>query len=204
MKAHVEDVLAGGGININPLYGTLGYHREEYDLSAETGARDYNPRRVCEIERKLYDYLEAEKVPVRVVGAFHCESFMYSNKGFLMVTVPADAEYREDQLERLVCVAHEIGHYLDYKFNYDFKYYDFKVNGKEEDKQKIIHKEVMAWTYACDILEALGFDNWDGLVKRMSSALGTYYKHLEVDGLSEAVAGIERRVRKEPYLTVLL
>lgn len=195
MKRHVEDVLSGGGVLMNPFYGTLNYMKDEFNLRLRFCVlQNYNPQNVCEIEQKLYDYLEGEKVIVGVSLRVPCEAFITSYKGCTAIVMPTDAEYRKDQVDRLVALAHEIGHYIDFKFNHDFgcESYDSK-----DDHARILSKEVIAWTYAYDILEALGFDKWDEFLFKMKDALLSYFKDERKEEVLEHVSGIRKMLRKQ-------
>lgn len=190
---HVEDVVRGGGRWINPLYGSSRYVSDEIRIRLKYGIiKDYKPKGVSEIEQKLYDYLKAEFIMVGKSKKLKCEGFVSSSDGFSAIVFPIDAEDEEYQLERLIALSHEIGHYLDFKFNYDFNVLLFDSNNNRDKKLK---KELLAWNYAYDILSALGFNQWIEFIDKMKISLMTYFEFEEQEMMFRHIGVIERMVR---------
>lgn len=192
MMLHVQDILAGGNKDANPFYGSLGYYRDEERIRKNFAVRStYVPKNVCSIEQKLYDFMEEEKIDYGISGKAPCELFVTGFNGYTIVIFAPDAEYRENQIGRLCALAHELGHYFDFKYNYDFNSFEF--DSKRVTKI-MIPKEVRAWKYAYDILRALGFEKWDEFLYEMKSSLNTYFE--DEKETEDNVSAIRNLLRK--------
>lgn len=192
---HIDDVVSGGGHWINPLYNSREYVVDEFRIRFKYKIiSDHKPKGVSEIEQKLYEYLKAERVMVGKSIKMHCEAFIASENGYLTIIFPIGAEDEEYQLERLIALAHEIGHYLDFKFNYEF---NINLFDTRNDRSRKLKKELLAWTYAYDILNALGFSYWDDFMIKMKISLLTYFKPEEYEMMYQHIDVIEKLVRNQ-------
>jgi hypothetical protein len=196
MKDHVWDVVSGGGNITRDSVYTIGFYRDEIRIRKNYSLRkDYEPQDVSETEQRLYDFLEKEKIDVCKTGYFHCEVFIASFNGYYVVSFPMDAEYREDEQDRLVALAHETGHYLDLKYNHNFDAVSFD---SKDDYEFTLSKEIQAWQFAYDILMGLGFVEWESFLDRMKMALTTYFEQVGRESeVSEHVSAISQMLRNE-------
>lgn len=77
--------------------------------------------------------------------------------------------FEESNVLPVVAMAHELGHYLDVRDNFDFDLEEyFKTLGTKE-------LEVRAWLYAIDICREIGFNRWDVFFRYAKHCLGTYF-----------------------------
>lgn len=177
MQEAIKDVLSGGGSLLNKKLYSVGYYKEEFDLRTRLGVMEnYKPEHISDLEKKMIDYLKAEKVLVGMSGQFPCEVAVFGYEGCIAVVVPTEALHDEDRTERICALAHELGHYLNFKFDYDFDILKFESYKHEEKKKE---KEVIAWKYAYVILKALGFTDWERFLAEMKRALMTYFNFWE-------------------------
>lgn len=75
-----------------------------------------------------------------------------------------------------VVLAHEIGHCRDFLENYDGDldaWYD-----KEDDRRDTVEKEHRAWLYAVDVLNEVGYTDWDFFLKDCHECLTGYAEGL--------------------------
>ena len=80
--------------------------------------------------------------------------------------------------ERLVSLAHELGHYLDVKFNHAGDAFRFNAV-YHQDNWNTVRMELVAWIYGRNILKAFGYDNDNFFIKQMLFCLGTYVGNKE-------------------------
>jgi len=177
MQEAIKDFVNGGGTIINQKLGSVSYYKDEaYFRSKYFSSNDYSPKFLSNFEKKILEYLKAEKVKVGTSVKFPCEVISVGYNGFVAILIPEEALFEEDRLTRICALAHETGHYLDFKFNYDFSADHFDSSDDEEKKRE---KEVTAWKFAYHILKELGFDEWDRFLFEMKRALMTYFRFYE-------------------------
>lgn len=123
-------------------------------------------------EKALRKYMKDEGLKLFVSETCDSEMFVNAPSGFSAVVLLDKDVTAEDADVRLVTIAHEVGHYLDYKHNFD---YDSDAFGSESiHPNDEIVTEAVAWAYAKDLLEVLGYTNWDCFFEVALDALSTY------------------------------
>lgn len=169
----IKDILSGGGKVLKRDIHTISYYQEEMHLRKRyVTSTDYSPVKLSDQEKHLIEYLEAEKVLVGTGVKFPCEVIVTGYEGFVAIIIPERSMIEVDRVERTCALAHETGHYLDYKFNYDCDPHRFDAGNNESHKR---HKEIVAWKYAYEMLRELGFNEWGRFLHEMKRALMTYF-----------------------------
>ena len=200
MKEIADDVIDGGGNVIDNKNFTFGKRfdsariYDSYNLSKLNIESLHN---VSDIEQKIYHYLKNEGVELYVCPSDDSEAFVCTKQGYKAIFLcPKDIEDKNET--RIISLAHEVGHYLDLKFNFNFDASQFTIasmNGKE-----LIKTETIAWENARTILKEMGFNNWDSFEKELFVSLTTYTESLR-DTLNNVTNSyeliLERIYRKE-------
>lgn len=123
-------------------------------------------------EKALRNYMKGEGLKLFVSDTCDSEMFVNAPSGFSAVILLNKDVAEENPHTRLISLAHEVGHYLDYKHNFD---YDSDAFGDESltVKREIV-TEAIAWAYAKDLLEVLGYTNWECFYDVALDAFTTY------------------------------
>ena len=150
---------------------------------------------VSEIEKKLYDYLNTQDITLMVTYSSSCGTCICQGLSYKTIIYSPVLLDEKHSLERVVSLAHEIGHYMDCKHNYNNNPIDFDAM---YDK-KINLMELVAWKYARDILNVLGFKEWDYFYTLLNSCLYTYVRnesqlYYSVDNMDELISQYEKFV----------
>jgi hypothetical protein len=144
-----------------------------------------NERELLEFEAKLLKVISLYNVNVEYQDELKEGGqlqYSYSGTTGMITRKPTIAVPREHlekyngvplTLIRIVTLAHEFGHWLDIKENYDENIFEFEESGE-------IIQEQDAWQLAVDILDKYGFDRfgymgWKLFRRRMIQTFATYY-----------------------------
>lgn len=169
-----EDISSHGGKVIDPL--NLADEKlfdsiclaEMYGLEKAGLQTLKNP---TEIEARMIRFMENEGIDLYITGDNSSEMFVCTPYGYKAVYLcPRDVE--DENKDRVLAIAHELGHYLNLKYFYNFDVYEFQLAARTEEG--LIREEVIAWKNAKTILEALGYDDWVFYVNEAVRALNTY------------------------------
>lgn len=181
---HVEDILSGGGVIVNDIKDSFEHEMERNAILEWIEAREVTKEEFLnksEIEEKLYDFIEQEGINLLSSDRTRCEMFFSTNHGYSGIVFKRKTLQSEDSTSRLIALSHELGHYLDFKWNFQFNSHDF-VKASKEGKE--LFSEITAWVYAEEILESLGFKEWMEFEETKFSSLMTYACY-DADGLEE-------------------
>lgn len=128
---------------------------DEFQLVQEPIENYYD---VTELELKLRKFINEEGMKIMVSDDEASEAFISAPSGYVEIILPRSDLYETSEF-RICTLAHELGHYMDYKHNFNF---DSNAYAKqsESDEDNII-TETIAWAYAEDILKVLGYKKWN-------------------------------------------
>ena len=126
---------------------------------------------VNNIEKVLRKYIKSEGMKIYVSGNEESEMFVNASCGYCAIFL-VNKDINESSDFRICAIAHELGHYLDYKYN--FNYDSDAFNSYNNTTERSLEAETVAWAYAKDILEILQYDNWDYFYDTALTALSTY------------------------------
>lgn len=92
-----------------------------------------------------------------------------------------------DELDELLTLAHEFGHYRSFAAGQRTKEYETVLDDRAtwltrsiEERQLILEEEARAWTYARSELDVLGFVNWAAFEQREAESLRHYRLRLDL------------------------
>lgn len=136
---------------------------------------------MTEIEEKLRKYIKDEGMKLMVSNYGGSEMFVNTASGYSVIVLTTEDVHQTADY-RICSLAHEIGHYMDYKHNFDYNS-DLFEKFSEEVSDEII-SELVAWAYAKDMLLVLGYNNWE------------YFNELAVYSLASYTYGQEHIARE--------
>lgn len=110
------------------------------------------------IEEKLRKYIKGEGIKLMVSKVMDSELFVTCHSGYVAIILQEQDIYETSNF-RICSIAHELGHYFDFKHNFDFDSDTFAMYS--EEFVDLLETETIAWAYAKDILTVLGYKNWD-------------------------------------------
>lgn len=127
------------------------------------------------IEEKLIAFMESENIDLILVGGDDSPAMNYYKPyRVACVSFTSSYLYDSDDAKRLIVLAHELGHYLDYHYShlgFDNKNFNSYFIRSMYDE---FGYELTAWYYAEQMLDALGFKDWQKFVDLKIYALTTY------------------------------
>lgn len=91
--------------------------------------------------------------------------------GTATIYLKPQIQEKEYVAARVIIIAHELGHFIDYSVAYSEDLADFHLTQKIDP----IFAEQEAWHNAVQVLDQLEWDGWDAFYKIAEYALGTYY-----------------------------
>lgn len=107
-----------------------------------------------DVEFKLFDFLKKEGIDLIATPQHISPCFINGKHGYNAVVLPYEDVWGNAK-ERFIKVAHETGHMLDMKYNFN---YDFDKFGESDGNQmKTMVAEMSAWHYGEMVMEELGF-----------------------------------------------
>ena len=170
------DFMEGGGIKVDPKNEENAFeiaintvHLEQhYDLDV-LRAEDFENLNIIEIQ--FMEYMRNEGIQLSLIPNDRSEMFVCTPVGYKGVFLcPNNLTCKDNS--RVVAWAHELGHYLDLKYGFNFNVQKFTKEASTDFG--LVKCEVIAWAYAKIILEALGFDAWHEFANEAVKALNTY------------------------------
>lgn len=195
---HLNDFASGGGIIIREIENKLRYYTEESSIKSYFQAVEVSKEEIeglSEVEEKLYKFMEKEKMVLLKSNFIGTEAFFSTENNFLGIVARNKVFDEEFSEYREVAFAHELGHYLDFKWNFEFNSNKFI---EERNKNTEILSEITAWVYAKDILEETGFNDWDYFDDVKFTSLLTY-----IDDSEDNEDVLERIIDNEEVIVVM-
>lgn len=181
---HVEDISSGGGVIVNDIEDSFEYEMEKEAVLEWLDAYEVSKEEFIgkdDIEEKLFDFIEKENIKLLISDKSRCEAFFSTGHGYSGIVLKSKMFEVEDNTMRLVTLAHELGHYMDFKWNFQFDSHSF-VKASKEGKE--LFSEITAWVYAEEMLQYLGFDKWMEFDDIKFGSLLTYACY-DIEGLEE-------------------
>lgn len=99
----------------------------------------------------------------------------------LIIMRPTRFGSGSEEDKRIIVLAHEIGHVVDYVERYNRNYKVFHYNLPTT----IMMREQWAWRHSVDLLKEIGYTNWTTFLKYAFDAIGTYYYHTYAPSISK-------------------
>lgn len=170
------DFMQGGGLKVDPKNEDNAFeiaintiHLEDYYGLMKADA--YTFENLSPVEMQFIEYMKNEEIGLYIIPDDRSEMFSCTPSGFKAIYLcPKNIECKNN--ERVCAWSHELGHYLDLKYGFNF---DVKAMTKEcETELGLVKCEVIAWAYAKIILEELGYDEWTDFANEAVKALNTY------------------------------
>jgi len=127
---------------------------------------------LTDMEKKMYDYLKKQDIEL-LASEPKYSTALVNFPDYKAICIEFDLIDNDKAEERMVSLSHELGHYLDVKFNHAGDAFRFNMVYNSDNSQ-CITMELVAWIYGFQVLKALGYDNTDFFVKQMIACLGTY------------------------------
>lgn len=154
---------------------------------------------VLAIEHRLYEYLRKQGIDLLISEPLYSTSLVNFEQ-YKAICIEKNLMDEGKAEERMVALSHEIGHYLDVKFNHVGDAFRFNVV-YNECKSNTITMELVAWIYGRNILKAFGYENDEFFIKQMLFCLGTYVGDKEktveiVKNWKEIVSDYENECKK--------
>lgn len=154
---------------------------------------------VLPIEQKIYDYLKKQGIDL-LISEPKYSTALVNFPEYKAVCIEAGLTDEEHAEERMCALSHELGHYLDVKFNHAGDAFRFNLTYNENDSN-CITMELVAWIYGRNILKAFGYENDQFFIKQMLTCLGTYVGNKErtvkiVKNWAQIVGDYEQECKK--------
>ncbi len=132
---------------------------------------------VLPVEQMLYNYAKNQGIDL-LISEPKYSTALVNFPEYKAICIEKDLIGFDEAEERMVSLSHEIGHYLDVKFNHAGDAYRFNMV-YNDDTSNCITMELVAWIYGRNILKALGYENDNFFIKQMLTCLGTYVGNKE-------------------------
>lgn len=181
MKKHVLDFLMVDDFGKNEMDDKFFY--DQAMMKLQFNARNFrdlvnehqNPNyaeimKIDAVEEQIYQFLENQNVDVLVSANVSCEAFCIAGNSYSCV-FQTPKGIASGGLYRTTSIAHELGHYLDFKHNFNLSHAEF---GEANKDYHLLEAETIAWKYAMDILTVAGFEEWDYFDDLLLESLETY------------------------------
>lgn len=132
-----------------------GYYQIRQDVLSEVNAYPITVNDISNVsfaEMKLYEYMFKQGFEL-IASDEECTTAIVNDIEYKAICLEGYLLDSKHSAERLFSIAHELGHYLDSKFNHEneIEFSNFYENN-------MIACEVVAWKYALDILKAIGLE----------------------------------------------
>ena len=125
---------------------------------------------LTEAEKKAFEFLEKNEVDILIGKLASCPMFLNCGNGYHAVMIDRDSAKADNKAFREAALFHEIGHYLDYKYNFKGDFDLFHFDKQETD----VPCEIAAWEYGEVLARECGFDNWEYFDELKIEALLSY------------------------------
>lgn len=159
--------------------------------SSYRAVSEYKPINQSSVESELLKFCERENILVYKI-AFNEGLINYGrNRPFAVIGIGLSAFGMNERWKSEVILAHEIGHFLDYKLNFNF-------SGDKMAEYGSLRMELVAWDFAFRLLQYLGFDEWEKLMGYANFCLSGYFEKSFPEGFDqeEAIKNLFKRHEK--------
>ena len=168
--------MQGGGLKVDPKNEEKAFeiainsiHLEDYYNLEKANADTFENLSI--VEMQLIEYMNNEEISLYIIPNDRSEMFSCTPSGFKAIYLCPKNIVCETN-ERVCAWAHEIGHYLDLKYGFNF---DVRAMTESCNTEiGLVKAEVIAWAYAKVVLETLGYDEWHEFANEAVKALNTY------------------------------
>lgn len=198
MTAYVKSVLENKEIvTLEHDANYFGIHENVLDeLEADLLSLE-EIENVSNMEQKLYAYLKNQDVML-LSGNIEYTTALVNFPEYKAINLERYLLKREKSTERLFSLSHEIGHYLDMKFNHNGDAINFQ--SCYEVNCEVM--ELVAWAYGWKILEALGCTLKGKFDRLAFECLSSYTKSKQkalysLMNIEEIVSDYENKIKKE-------
>ena len=149
--------------------------REEifYDLEADVLSLE-EIENMSHIEHKIYAYMERQGLEL-IASDQKYSTALVNHPCYNAINIERHLLTKENANERVFSLAHELGHFLDVKFNQNGSAFAFG----EWYRQYTKAAELIAWLYGWEVLEALGCTLKDEYFKTAKECLNTYVRNMK-------------------------
>lgn len=152
MNAYVKSVVENN--EVIKFDRNYFYKKARYDTCDVLEAESLNIEEIeniSDLEHKLYEYMKNQDIELLTSEQKYTTSLV--NYGFYKaINLETYLLKKDKALERLFSLSHEIGHFLDAKFNH----YNDDIGFNNCYEKNMETMELVAWSYAWKVLEALG------------------------------------------------
>lgn len=129
---------------------------------------------VSTMEHKIYAYLKKQGLEL-LKSEMKYTTALVNYPCYKAINLETSLLRKENANERLFSLAHELGHYLDVKFNHSNDALCFNIY--YNDNMRVM--EAVAWAYGWKVLEALGCTLKDEYFKTACECLDTYIRNMD-------------------------
>lgn len=206
MLAYVKDVIENK--NEDKMIHDKFYHMSKQTLTTSLYARTLDVssiKNVSKEEKAIYDYLEKQDIEL-LITMLEGSTCLVNAPDYRGLAIEAMLLDEQNSEERLVSLAHELGHYLDVKFNHhnNAMYFNNMYSYSNQHRNTM---ELVAWEYGWNVLEALGYKNKEYYLNVYTDCLNSYIHKIDVtknaiNNSSELVEKYEK-LCKETYENVI-
>ena len=202
MTVYVKSVVENSEV-VNPtidsyyleLQGQTLYELEATFLNVE------DIENVSDIESKLYAYIQNQGLEL-LTSDLEYTTALINYPCYQAINLETDLLSEEKSDERLFSLAHELGHYLDVKFNHKGSAISFN----EWYRENVHIMELVAWAYGWKVLEALGCTKKSEFFVLAYKCLRTYTRSNKdalngLKNMDKIVSNYEQKVKKPIEIT---
>lgn len=178
MKAYVNEVLNNKTqvIRQKDNYYNKCKHNVCLELQAQTLDVD-TIENLSPIEKAMFDYIKLQGIDTLVSLGKYTTCLVNMEK---YKAISLEMTYMDDEnaTKRLIALSHELGHYLDVKFNHNDDAERFNiVYSHDESNMQVM--ELVAWMYGWNVLTELGFEDKKTFLYEMADCLTSYTGNFE-------------------------
>ena len=177
MEAYVNEVL--NNKKVVTLEKTKNYYLAKHQVSNELGASELDINgieNVSKMEETIYNYLKMQDIEL-LVSVDKYTTCLVNMPHYKAISLEYHYLDSENDTKRLIALSHELGHYLDVKFNHknDAERFNIVYNHDEKNMQIM---ELVAWLYGWNVLVELGFEDKQTFLCEMAECLTSYTGNL--------------------------
>ena len=169
-----NDVANGGGKRIDPQNGCFKSLFDSCVLADRYNLKEVEMQTLNNLtpeEMKMIEFARNEGIDFYLIPDDRSEMFVCTRKGYKAIFIcPKDLTNKAN--DRILAIAHELGHYMNLKYFFDFDVDEFQSFTYNDET--LIREEVIAWQNAKVILETVGYNDWVAYVNEAIRALNTY------------------------------
>ena len=206
MNAYVNDVL--NNTEKVELVKNGKYYATKNNVQNELMAKNANMKDIenlSDIEKVIFEYLEKQDIEI-LVSIPKYTTCLVNYPHYKAIALEQYLLQSENAIERVISLSHELGHYLDVKFNHmnDAERFNLVYNDSNDN---MITMELVAWIYGYKVLKALGFTEMKKFRELILECLSSYTRSMEktvaiIKNSNEIVAEYEKECKKVMELIV--